>query len=82
MFMQAAGFLCNIDNLGRIVIPAPIRKMYGLEKGDAIELFTDEDEIILRKYKPSCIFCGNVDDIEVFKGQKICKKCLQELKNT
>lgn len=79
--MKAAGFLCNIDNLGRIVIPAPLRKAYNFEKGEAIELFTDDQGIIMHKYQPSCIFCGNVEDITVFKGEKICSHCLEEIKN-
>ncbi len=77
--MKPAGFLCNIDSLGRIVIPAPVRKAYDLEKGDAIELFSDEDGIILKKYNPACIFCGGMDSISNFKGKVICESCIKKL---
>ena len=49
--------------------------------GISIEIFTDEDKIILKKYQPACIFCGNADNITYFKGKLICNHCLEELKN-
>ena len=36
--------------------------------------------IILKKYQPSCIFCGNADEITYFKGKLICRDCLKSLK--
>lgn len=62
--MKPAGFLCNIDNLGRILIPAPIRKTFEINGGDTFEVFTDEDGIMLKKYSPVCIFCGSADNIK------------------
>lgn len=77
--MKPAGFLCNIDNLGRIVIPAPIRKTYDLNKGDAVEIFTDENGIMLKKYSPTCVFCGGVDNVSTFKGKIVCEGCIKKL---
>ncbi|MGN1113302.1 MAG: AbrB/MazE/SpoVT family DNA-binding domain-containing protein [Acutalibacteraceae bacterium] len=79
--MKPAGFLCNIDNLGRIVIPAPVRKTYDLNKGDAVEIFTDENGIMMKKYNPSCIFCGGVENISSYKGKNICESCIKKLSN-
>ena len=79
--MKPAGFLCNIDNLGRIVIPAPVRKTYDLNKGDAVEIFTDENGIMMKKYNPSCIFCGGVENISSQKGKNICENCIKKLSN-
>ena len=77
--MKPAGFLCNIDNLGRIVIPAPLRKSYGLDNGCAVELFTDSEGITMRKYNPSCIFCGSADNITTYRGKIICEDCRREI---
>lgn len=74
------GQVCNIDNLGRIVIPALMRKAYKLEKNDEIELIMDDDGILLRKYQPGCIFCGTIRDVAMFKGRLICKDCIEEMK--
>ena len=49
--MKPAGFLCKIDKLGRIVVPKPLRTKYDLNIDDTIELFTDNDSIILKKYR-------------------------------
>lgn len=49
--MRATGTMRIIDNLGRIVIPKEIRRTYGIEDGDLVEIFTDSDGIILRKYR-------------------------------
>lgn len=80
--MKPAGFLCNIDNLGRIVIPAPLRKSYDLEKGCAVELFTDSEGITMRKYNPSCIFCGSATNVTTFRGKIVCEDCLREMNRT
>ncbi len=77
--MKAAGFIGKIDNLGRIIIPKPIRVKYELKPNDCLEIFTDPDSIILKKYKITCTFCGEEENLVEFKGKAICQKCLEEL---
>lgn len=80
--MKPAGFLCKIDKLGRIVIPKPLRSKYDLHTDDTIELFTEPDAIVIKKYAMSCIFCGNSEDLTDFKGKPICADCLNKLTET
>ena len=47
---------------------------------DALEIYVEGSSVILKKYKPSCIFCDATKDIAVFKGKNVCPKCLKELK--
>lgn len=47
--MRATGIVRRIDDLGRIVIPKEIRKKFGIEEGAPLEIFVNEDEIILRR---------------------------------
>ena len=47
---------------------------------DALEIYVEGSSVILKKYKPSCVFCDATKDITVFKGKNICPKCLKELK--
>ena len=56
-----------------------LRKLLKLEIRDPVEIFTEGNQIILRKYAPSCTFCQNTEDLVSFKGQNICAKCLQKL---
>ena len=53
----------------------------GLETRDGVEIFVEDDRIILKKYQPSCVFCGEADGVVDFKGKKVCKTCIEKLKN-
>ncbi len=71
----------KIDELGRIVLPIEIRRNMDLNTGDGVEMFTEKGRIILQKYAPACIFCGEADEIITYKDKKICPECLEALKN-
>ncbi len=78
--MKNKGIIRNIDELGRVVVPKEMRKMLGINNSDPVEIFAEEDSIILKKFRDDCIFCGSEEELSGFKGKKICKKCLAELK--
>lgn len=78
--MKSLGMVRKIDELGRIVLPIEIRKMMDLSPGNGVEIFSDKDRIILQKYAPSCIFCGEADNIVIYKEKRVCKACLEEMK--
>jgi len=73
------GQVCTIDNLGRIVVPSLIRKKYNIEKNGDVELIMLDEGVLMRKYQPGCVFCGNIKDLTVFKDNIICKDCLREM---
>lgn len=76
-----AGFIREIDSVGRIVIPMQLRKELGLlEPGSKLELFCDGKQIIAKKAVSDCIFCKSNDDLSEFEGKYICKTCLEKLK--
>lgn len=79
--MKSTGIVRRVDDLGRIVIPKELRNTFDINVRDALEIYTDSDKIILKKYSPACIFCGSADDIVNFKGKNICAKCVEEFKN-
>ena len=78
--MKATGIVRKVDSLGRIVLPIELRRVMGIDIKDPIEIFVDGEQIILKKYQPSCIFCDSNDDIVNFKDKKICRNCIEELK--
>ena len=61
--MKSTGVVRKIDELGRIVLPIEIRNNLDIKSRDAVEIFVDEDKIVLKKYEPACIFCGNASDV-------------------
>ena len=77
--MKSTGVVRKLDNLGRIVIPIELRKTMGIDIKDTLEIFTEGNVIILKKYQPGCIFCGDARNVNLFKGKMICEKCLTEL---
>ena len=52
---------------------------YLLNCGDPIEIFVDGNSIVLSKFAPHCIFCSGLDEIELFKGKKVCRRCIKEM---
>lgn len=80
--MKSTGMVRKVDELGRIVLPIEIRKTMHIENRDALEIYVEEDRIILKKYEPSCIFCSSADDVTYFRGKLICQDCLQSLKTS
>jgi len=78
--MKATGIVRKVDELGRIVLPMELRKTLGIRKEDPVEIFVDDNNIILRKYEPACIFCGSAVEVSVIHSKNICRKCLDELK--
>lgn len=79
--MIPAECLCKIDKLGRMVLPKLIRDKYNLREGDALEVFTENDKIIMKKYRPCCIFCGEANNTITYNGKIVCKTCTEKLGN-
>lgn len=78
--MKSTGIVRKIDSMGRVVLPMETRKILNLVSDDSsVEIYTDNDSIILKKYVPACIFCNSADDIIEYNGEKICKKCVERL---
>jgi transcriptional pleiotropic regulator of transition state genes len=71
----------KVDELGRIVLPIEMRRTLDIAEKDALEIYVEGASVILKKYKPSCIFCDTSKDVSEFKGKNICPKCLKDLKN-
>ena len=79
--MKATGIVRKIDELGRIVLPIELRRTMNIAVKDSLEIFVDGDSIILKKYSPSCIFCGQTEGILTFKGKNVCADCKRYIKN-
>lgn len=79
--MKATGIVRRVDELGHVVLPIELRRTLDIAERDTLEIYTQDDMIILKKYEPTCIFCGNSDGIVGFKGKNICAACTKELKS-
>ena len=79
--MKSTGVVRRVDELGRIVIPIELRRTLDIAEKDALEIYVDGEQIILKKYEPACIFCGDARAVINYKRKNICKKCLEEIRN-
>ena len=77
--MKSTGIVRRIDELGRIVIPMELRRTLDISRCDPVEVYTEDDKIILKKFQESCIFCGNSENITNFKDKAVCADCLKQL---
>ena len=75
--MKATGIVRRVDELGRIVLPIELRRTLDITERDALEIYVEGSSVILKKYRPSCIFCDGVKDVSVFRGKNVCAKCLR-----
>lgn len=55
--MKSTGIVRKVDELGRVVLPIELRRTLNISYKDSLEIFTDNNMVVLRKYEPSCIFC-------------------------
>ena len=77
--MKATGITRRLDELGRVVIPIELRKQFRISTKDPIEIYVENDAIILKKHEPNCIFCGNSKNLVKYKGKMVCDKCVNKL---
>lgn len=77
--MKSTGIVRKVDELGRIVLPIELRRTMDIELKDPLEIYVDGDAIILKKYIPSCVFCGGAKDLIDYKGKRICLACRSTL---
>lgn len=78
--MKSTGIVRRVDELGRIVLPIELRRTLDIAEKDQLEIFVEGSSIVLKKYRPTCIFCDSVRDVSIFRGKNICPKCLRELR--
>ncbi|MDQ4148814.1 MAG: AbrB/MazE/SpoVT family DNA-binding domain-containing protein [Actinomycetota bacterium] len=77
--MKNTGMSRKLDDLGRIVIPAEIRKSLALEVGGVLDISVEDNRIILTSRQDSCVFCGTKTDLSEFKERMICVACCDAL---
>jgi transcriptional pleiotropic regulator of transition state genes len=71
--MKSTGIVRKVDELGRIVLPIELRRNLDINEKDALEIFVDNEKIILKKYEPADIFTGSMDELIDYKGKKVSK---------
>ena len=77
--MKSTGIIRKVDELGRIVLPIELRRTLDIAERDELEIYLDNDRIILQKFEPSCIFCGSSHRLLQYHGKNVCHECVQNM---
>ena len=77
--MKSTGIVRRVDELGRVVLPIELRRNHGISEKDTLEIFVDDDKIILKKYEPADIFTGSMDELIEYKGKKVSVASIREM---
>ena len=77
--MKATGIIRKVDDLGRIVLPIELRRMLDIAERDELEIYMENDQIILRKYEPACLFCGSDRKLVSHNVKNVCRNCIRKL---
>lgn len=77
--MKSTGIVRKVDELGRVVLPIELRRVLNIKEKDSLEIFVDDEKVILKKYEPADIFTGAMDDLIDYKGKKVAKSSVLEL---
>lgn len=68
----------KIDELGRIVLPVEIRNRLHITEKSSIDIYEDEDNIVLRKAEPCCRMCGSTSSVN--NDLRLCNDCIAKVK--
>ena len=79
--MKSTGIVRKVDELGRIVLPIELRRTLDIAERDELEIYLDDDKVILKKYEPSCIFCGSSCGLVTYHGRNVCMECIENMSN-
>ncbi|HPE95902.1 MAG TPA: AbrB/MazE/SpoVT family DNA-binding domain-containing protein [Bacillota bacterium] len=77
--MKPLGIVRKVDILGRVVIPKELRTTLDIAEKDPIEIYVEDEKIILKKYNPTCVFCGSVDNVLLYKDKLVCETCAKAI---
>jgi AbrB family transcriptional regulator, transcriptional pleiotropic regulator of transition state genes len=77
--LRRTGVARKVDELGRVVLPAEVRRHFDISPGDLIEIAVDSDAILLTKVEDRCVFCGGTASLSQFSGRLVCGECVSRL---
>jgi len=77
--MKSTGIVRKVDELGRIVLPIELRRSLSIKEKDPLEIFTDNNQVILQKYEPSDVFTGSMENLIEYKGKKVSVDSIKEM---
>ena len=79
IILKSTGIVRKVDELGRIVLPIELRRTLDIAVRDELEIYLDDDKVVLKKYEPSCAFCASSRNLVTYRGRNVCMECIRHL---
>ena len=77
--MKSTGIIRKVDDLGRIVLPIELRRTLDIAERDELEIYMENDRIILQKFEPACVFCGSSRSLISYRRKNVCQDCVKKM---
>ena len=77
--MKSTGIVRRVDELGRIVLPIELRRNLDIAERDELEIYVEDDRLVLQKFEPSCVFCASSYGLVSYRGKNVCRECAQNM---
>ncbi len=77
--MKNTGIIRHIDELGRITLPIELRRSLNISEKDPVQVYVEDDKIILTKVEAKDIFDGSTEDLITYRGKKVSRRSIMEL---
>ncbi len=77
--MKNTGIVRRLDELGRITLPIELRRNLDCAERDQLEIFVEDDRIILQKYAPTDIFSGSKENLIQYRGKCVSRESIREM---
>jgi transcriptional pleiotropic regulator of transition state genes len=77
--VRTIGTARRIDQLGRVVVPAELRRMLGIRQGDLLDIRVEDGRLVLLKLEPECAICSKADNLVELHEKHVCKDCAREI---
>jgi transcriptional pleiotropic regulator of transition state genes len=77
--MNSIGMTRRIDALGRIVIPAELRRILEIGVGDLLDIRVDGGHLVLAKVERTCVFCTSSEGLTPYRDKLVCASCVDML---
>jgi transcriptional pleiotropic regulator of transition state genes len=77
--LKTIGTARRIDQLGRVVVPAELRRLLGIRQGDLLDIRMEDGRLVLLKIDPECALCGRIDNLVEMHEKHVCKDCVRDI---
>lgn len=77
--MKSTGIIRKVDELGRIVLPIELRRNLDISERDELEIYVENDRIVLQKFEPSCVFCASSHELVSYRNKNVCRECIAKM---